>query len=272
MNTIRVINEKVYQTDLSFSEPYYIILLLEDAINFSIDLQDYQILGPSCIFLSPYQHFKLNNADDLRISELGFHGDFYCIEYHKEDVACNGILFNNIYATPYVLLEQEQFVEIKSLFTRIHKIQQRNESYELSIMKASLQLILAINSKEKQLVITAKEDIQQKSAFSTFRELLESNFIKEKSIQFYADYYHTTATVFSKKIKGIYGKPASKLIKERVVLEAKKRLHLTHKNVNEIAFELGFSDEFYFSRYFKNEVGVSPKTFREKVGIAKIAK
>ena len=31
---------------------------------------------------------------------IAFHGDFYCIEYHKKEVACNGLLFNNIYQQP----------------------------------------------------------------------------------------------------------------------------------------------------------------------------
>ena len=43
-------------------------------------------------------------------------------------------------------------------------------------------------------------------------------------------------------------------------------------SIKEIANELGFDDEFYFSRYFKNHVNVSPKVFREKVGISIVAK
>lgn len=62
------------------------------------------------------------------------------------------------------------------------------------------------------------------------------------------------------------------MIQERIALEAKKLIHLTHKPIKEIAQELNFEDEFYFSRYFKKEVGVSPKKFREEVGISIVAK
>ena len=74
------------------------------------------------------------------------------------------------------------------------------------------------------------------------------------------------------QVKKQYGKTPSKLIRERLTLEAKRLLHLTYKSIKEIAHELGFNDEFYFSRYFKKEVGVSPKVFREKVGISIAAK
>lgn len=57
-----------------------------------------------------------------------------------------------------------------------------------------------------------------------------------------------------------------------MILEAKKEIHLTYKSIKEIARDLGFEDEFYFSRYFKKKVGVSPKTFREQVGVSIVAK
>jgi AraC-like DNA-binding protein len=39
--------------------------------------------------------------------------------------------------------------------------------------------------------------------------------------------------------------------------------------VKEIAFELGFQDEFYFSRFFKTNADVSPQLYRNTVGFAK---
>ena len=56
------------------------------------------------------------------------------------------------------------------------------------------------------------------------------------------------------------------MIHERIIIEAKRELYLTNKTVKEIAYELGFSDEFYFSRFFKNNTEVSPQLYREKVG------
>lgn len=35
-------------------------------------------------------------------------------------------------------------------------------------------------------------------------------------------------------------------------------------------FELGYEDEFYFSRYFKKKVGVSPQIFRNTIGFDKL--
>jgi AraC-like DNA-binding protein len=49
-----------------------------------------------------------------------------------------------------------------------------------------------------------------------------------------------------------FSKTLSELIADRIVIEAKRELYLTDKPVKAIAFELGFEDEYYFSRFFKN--------------------
>ncbi len=58
------------------------------------------------------------------------------------------------------------------------------------------------------------------------------------------------------------------MISERIIIEAKRELYLTNKAVKEIAFELGYEDEHYFSRFFKNNADVSPQMYRDTVGFA----
>jgi signal transduction histidine kinase/DNA-binding LacI/PurR family transcriptional regulator/AraC-like DNA-binding protein/ActR/RegA family two-component response regulator len=48
------------------------------------------------------------------------------------------------------------------------------------------------------------------------------------------------------------------------IQQAKQLLVTSHKSVTEIAMEIGFSDSNYFSRVFRQEVGVSPLIYRQK--------
>jgi len=58
----------------------------------------------------------------------------------------------------------------------------------------------------------------------------------------------------------------SDLITERIIVEAKRELYLTNKTVKEIAYELGYDDEYYFSRVFKAKTDISPQSYRETIG------
>ena len=142
-----------------------------------------------------------------------------------------------------------------------------------SIVKSYLQLILSISSKEKsKYLIDLKPNELPNKDLVYFQDLLEKHYKTERSMAFYAAEFSLSTDAFSKKVKKQFSKSPSQLINERVILEAKKLLHLTYKSIKEIAQELNFEDEFYFSRYFKKNVGVSPSSYRKNVGISIVAK
>lgn len=60
------------------------------------------------------------------------------------------------------------------------------------------------------------------------------------------------------------GTSLGKYLKEYRINIAKKYLQDTNLQVSEIANKVGFSDQFYFSKFFKKEVGTSPMQYREQ--------
>jgi signal transduction histidine kinase/ligand-binding sensor domain-containing protein/DNA-binding response OmpR family regulator len=86
---------------------------------------------------------------------------------------------------------------------------------------------------------------------SLSNERIEANF-KTSKMQLY------------RKLKAITGWSVNSLIREVRITEAKKLLKNQELNISEIAYQLGFSDPLYFSKYFKKEVGVAPVQFRQK--------
>lgn len=253
---------------------FYQIFLILSPTKVVVDFTPYEITTPALLFLSPYQHITWTKQSNSPVTQLLFHGDFYCIEYHKQEVACNGLLFNNIYLSPYISISPESFKEIEGIILKIEKELDDHSDFSEAVIKAYLQVILALSSKVKKSYIEDNSALvipEENYEGSEFQKLLEENFSQEKSVNFYAEKLHLNTDTFSKKIKNQLGKTPSAFIQERVVLESKKLLHLTRLSIKEIAVKLNFYDEHYFSRYFKKNVGVSPSEFRTKTGISIVA-
>ncbi|AZA74018.1 helix-turn-helix domain-containing protein [Chryseobacterium indoltheticum] len=255
----------------TFSDSMYHIFLFNGNGKIIVDFIEYNFIGKTVFFTSPFQNIQILSETEIEIEVLNFHGDFYCIEFHKKEVACNGLLFNNIYLFPHFSLTEEVYQEISDYFLKIKEVN-HYEDFSGSVLQSYLQLILAISSREKNKLLPDKEIIKDDfNELKLFQNLVEEHFIVEKSLSFYADLLHVTSNTLSKKIKSKFNKTPSQIIQERVILEAKKQIHLTRKSIKEIAVELNFNDEFHFSKYFKKYVGISPTQFRKETGISIVA-
>ena len=249
----------------------YNIFLLEGSGKVSVDLVEYSFEGKIVLFTTPYQIVYFETEQPIKTRRLQFHGDFYCIEYHKKEVACNGLLFNNIYQQTFINLENEDYIEMENILQKMVVELEDTSSYGNAVIKAYLQLILALCSKIKAKEINIEEDKTTNHPLMKFKTLLENNFHKERQPSFYAEQMGLSPNNFSKICKQHFLKSPSTLIHQRVILECKKLIHLSYKSVKEIAAELNFDDENYFSRYFKKHTGITPTAFRENVGISIVA-
>lgn len=101
------------------------------------------------------------------------------------------------------------------------------------------------------------------------KNVIEENFREKNSAGDYAELLHQTPITLARIAKSHFNRTLSDLITERIIIEAKRELYLTNKTVKEIAWELGYEDEYYFSRVFKSKTDISPQIYRETVGFNK---
>ena len=75
---------------------------------------------------------------------------------------------------------------------------------------------------------------------------------------------HIAESTLSKKFRREVGMSVGEYIDSQVMLRAADELHAGVRSVYEISEELGFCDQFYFSRRFKEKYGISPSLYRKK--------
>ena len=98
-----------------------------------------------------------------------------------------------------------------------------------------------------------------------FRLLLEQNYRDARPVHFYAEALGITSDHLSRTCRASTGSGALDLMRDRVVLEARRLLAYTPETIAGIARELGFEDPGHFSRFFANAVGQPPSIYRRAV-------
>jgi AraC-like DNA-binding protein len=101
-----------------------------------------------------------------------------------------------------------------------------------------------------------------------FNLLVENHYRQFHQVQDYANLLNKSPKTLSNLFAQYNHKTPLQVIKDRIVIEAKRLLHYTDKSAKEIAFELGFDDPANFSRFFKQQTGLPPSDF--KVNLVKI--
>ncbi|GAN82108.1 helix-turn-helix domain-containing protein [Acidocella aminolytica] len=97
-----------------------------------------------------------------------------------------------------------------------------------------------------------------------FRALLEQDFRQQKRLEYYSGVLGVTVPRLNAACKARAGKAASRLLHERVIIEAKRILLYSGLSVAEVGHQLGFEDPAYFNRFFSQRVGQPPAAYRQE--------
>jgi AraC-like DNA-binding protein len=103
----------------------------------------------------------------------------------------------------------------------------------------------------------------QKHAIATkFKQLVKEQYKEHKQVKDYAASINITPLYLNEVMKEITGLAASYWIHQEIVMEAKRLLYYTELDVKEIAYNLGYEDHAYFSRFFRKNTGMTASEFR----------
>ncbi|MCM4167141.1 HTH-type transcriptional activator RhaS [Arenibacter antarcticus] len=249
-----------YLNDPARRDFYEIVWLRnEDALH--VPQHDFQTLKGDWIYLiPPYRVHQLNKAgkngvlisfkQDLLEGDLkeflldvfrmfNVQGEFSCMQVNEE--TSKGL------EDVYQLLEEEY----------------NKETINLIMLKALLKVFLLklIQLKEQHFTL---QDINEKRVYE-FMLLLEDNYQEKRNADFYAELLGISAKRLNQILKDKLDKTAVQIIHDRLIQEAKRQIIHSENTIKEIAYNLGFNDHSYFSRFFKTHSDQTPQEFQNNV-------
>lgn len=249
---------------------YFTIIIITSGEGLAkVDLCEYSFQENTLFAFYPYQPFMLASEGALTGISIQFHHDFFCIYRHHKEIAANGILFNNIYQQPFILLDQNNKQTLMNIVREIVNELKMEALRKDEVLVSYLKIFLVLATRiklEQQSIKEVNGNEKQILMIQNLRNAIEDNFRTKHSASEYADMLHVTPVVLARAAKNHFNMTLSDLITERIIVEAKRELYLTNKTVKEIAYELGYDDEYYFSRVFKGKTDISPQFYRDTIG------
>ena len=252
---------------------FSLIWVTEGSGKVNTDFAEYDFNSNSLFAFAPYQPFMFKADQPIKGTAIYFHPEFFCIHKHHNEVGVNGVLYNNVYQPPFVIVDETSAETFKMLCDQVRTEMQNPAlaQYELLVSYLKIFLITATRLKTQQQPKAAEAIKDNKEPFilQKLKDAIEENFRKKHSPSEYAEMLYISPKALAKITKMHFNKTLSSLINERIIIEAKRELYISDKTVKEIAYELGYEDEYYFSRFFKVNADVSPQLYRDTVGYAR---
>jgi AraC family transcriptional regulator, transcriptional activator of pobA len=237
-----------------------------------VDFSEFSSTAGTILFLSPFQPFFLE-ATELRGVCIDFHPDFFCLMKHQKEIAFCGLIFNNIYDPPFITITDTQAevfdVLIRQLIAEVQNTALAQHEILVSILKILMIHASRIKIEQSVAAEIALSDQEHPFILQNLKDAIDAYFREKHSASEYAEVLKISPKSLSKITKTHLNKTLTNLISERIVLEARRDLYMTEKSIKEIAYDLGFKDEYHFSRYFRNSTNVSPKIYRDSLRSSK---
>lgn len=262
--------QPLFAREYDFEPPrtnYFTVAWIESGSGFFwADSAQHKFCADQLLFFVPYQYLRFLQEEPIRGSLLYFHANFLCVETFHAETGCSGTLFNDPYGPPAVTLDERTRANVLDILDWMRREQNEQQlAYEetlLSYMKILLVLAARLKASRSKECGSGSVDFRH-PVLNELRQLIEQNYRVLRAPSDYAALLHMTTKSLGRCVRQQLGKTLTELIRERILTHAKWQLLHTLKPVKEVAAEVGFCDELYFSRLFKKATGVSPKFFRE---------
>jgi len=246
---------------------FYSIFWVEsgEAIH-ATEFVEYSLKSDTILFVPPGLKHRLYLDKSVSGTYILFNEDF--IQYNRKNhVPLKEYrLFNNSDFKSLITVAPEKREKLNNITGLIFDELQNSDDYSQDIVLNLLHLFLLESRRifdQQNQVPKEAPDTTPDTTIIKFKQLIEENFTKEKNVSLYAEMLNMNPSCLNELTKRTTGITAGELIRNRVIDETKKLLYSSKMSGKEIAYELGFDDPAYFSRFFKKYTGITLKEFRD---------
>lgn len=242
---------------------YEILYIKSGSGHYQIDHKNFEIAPYTIFFVSPGQVHDIHFSKDILGYLFLFTEDFFAISNDTQLLD----LFENMWYQNEALLIEATDVRLKLEWLFRAAIDEFKLQHAFSSKMCYHYLANILNYCAAMPTAQSHEIYQNKKGATLvkkFRNLIQKHTHQNLSVAEYAHMLSVTPNYLNDIVKKNTGLTAHQIIFNRLLVEIKRELLYMDKDIGEIAFAFNFKDQSYFTRFFKQHVGITPKEFREK--------
>lgn len=221
-------------------------------------------LEPNQMMTLTYLQYVSYVESELPLTAFIFNREFYCISDHDSEVSCNGILFFGTQDLPIISIPSEQQKRFDLLFDVFMEEFCTSDKIQGDMLQMLLKrLIIMCTRLAKEQLMVKELNNDQIEIIRKFNFLVDIHFKTKRKVSEYAELLYKSPKTLSNLFSIYNQKSPQQIILDRLSLEAKRLIHFTDKQNQEIAYDLGFNDPAHFSRFFKKMTNMTPSEYRD---------
>lgn len=240
---------------------YHEIMWVQDGeADFVIDGDVFNVSSPSFFIIQKdrYHQFLPNKAIVGQV--IRFSEDFLD-EFPR-------LLFSKFSHISEVKINGKDELYFEKLFD-LFKTEYNESEHSLKVINNLLKTIIYKLDNIRRQQFSKPEDLLSIDLFDQFQVLLDEFVTKERAVKFYADKLNVTSRKLGNTIKSLFHTTTENIILQRLLIEAKRQLAYSDKNIAQIAYDLNFKDNSYFTKFFRKQSFITPKQYRSNLGNVK---
>ncbi|QNL47940.1 helix-turn-helix domain-containing protein [Olivibacter sp. SDN3] len=228
-----------------------------------IDFKKFDVLPNQIYFLTPGQFHQWDFKGKVEGYVLNFNQDFFQSFLHQADYLESFPFFegdakNSVINLPVAVSNSLAALFLEMLDLNDHLERKDTDHFRVVALKLFFTVGRFVAKKSG-----VKSATVHNSLIRDFKRLIEKDFKSTRLPKDYASALNITSNYLNAVCNKVLGQSAGELIRNRVILESKRLLVNNTLTISQIAYELNFTDNAYFSKFFRKYAGINPEDFRK---------
>ncbi|RYU95065.1 AraC family transcriptional regulator [Emticicia agri] len=243
---------------------YHLLLFTKGGGSHTIDFSSFPVQPYQIYFMVPGQVHSWDFAGEVDGYVVNFSTSFFQSFLLRPDYLETFSFFNGIAEDSVVNLSAELQVPVAKIFEEILQHSTHNNTFRWDIVRVLLLRAFLEIDKHTHSNKLPSIPFFNYTLLKNFQKLVEKHYISLKRPMDYAELLYITPNHLNALCKEHLGITAGEVIRNRVLLEAKRMLVNQNLSISEISYTLNFSDNSYFTKFFKKYEHITPEDFRKK--------